>query len=170
MIQLVSNSLCSTGEAGSSLTYACAHEIYTDFSMHEKNKTESIITKHGSIVHCMYRRNSSTALVQACLSLSSAVSVGRRSLLQTLQLGDWTPTLRQSPQRDKTFMPRIRSKGKGYTCSVGVSRNFRACAYVRCAPARLVSISCRTSSRAAAKKRSGDYSARPDDVSVWNVG
>ena len=48
MIQLVSNSLCSTGEAGSSLTYACAHEIYTDFSMHEKNKTESIIWRAGA--------------------------------------------------------------------------------------------------------------------------
>ena len=72
------------------------------------------------------------------VSLSSGVPVGRCSLLQTLQLGDWTPTLRQSPQRDKTFMPRIRSKSKGYTytCRVGVSRNFRACAYVRCAPAR----------------------------------
>ena len=30
------------------------------------------------------------------VSLSSAVSVGRRSLLQTLELGDWTPTLCQS--------------------------------------------------------------------------
>ena len=44
------------------------------------------------------------------VSLSSAVSVGRRSLLQTLELGwtDASPTLRQSPQQDKTFMPRIR--------------------------------------------------------------
>ena len=112
----------------------CAHDISTDFSMHKKNKTESIITKHESTLHVCeilaqrwYRR----------VSLSSAVSVGRHSLLQTLELGDWTdasPTLRQSPQQDKTFMPRIRSKGKGYTCRVGVSRNFCACAYVRCAP------------------------------------
>ena len=28
------------------------------------------------------------------------------------------------------------AKGEGYKCRVGVSRNFRACAYVRCAPAR----------------------------------
>ena len=47
-----------------------------------------------------------------------------------------SPTFRQSSQRDKTPQCRIRSKGKGYTCRVGVSRKFGACAYVRCAPAR----------------------------------
>ena len=30
--------------------------------------------------------------------------------------------------------PRIRSKGKGDTCRVSVSRKCRACAYVKCAP------------------------------------
>ena len=57
--------LCSTGEAGS----LCAHDIFIDsFSMHEKKKTESIITKHGKYEYaCM--RDSSTAPGQACLSL-----------------------------------------------------------------------------------------------------
>ena len=30
------------------------------------------------------------------------------------------------------------SKGEGYKCRVGVSRNVRACAYVRCAPVRRI--------------------------------
>ena len=68
---------CRVGEAGSSLTYACAHEIYTDFSMHEKNKTEKT-WKHNYTLHVC------EILAQRWdrrVSLSSAVSVGRRSLL-----------------------------------------------------------------------------------------
>ena len=58
----------STGEAGSSLSYV--HMTYPDllnFSMHEKNRTESIITQRGKYIHCIHAcmRDSSTALGQA---------------------------------------------------------------------------------------------------------
>ena len=95
--------MCSTGEAGSSLSYV--HMTYPDllnFSMHAKNRTVSIIY----IVYA-FMRDSSTALGQVPrrVSLSSAVSVGRRCFLCISTVGAWTdvsPTLRQSPQRDKT--------------------------------------------------------------------
>ena len=75
--------------------------------MHEEKKE----SKHGSTLHVC------EVLAQRWdrrVSLSSAVSVGRRSLLQTPELGAWTdasPTLCQSPQRDKTFMFAQRAKG-----------------------------------------------------------
>ena len=46
--------MCSTGEAGSYLSYV--HMTYPDllnFSMHEKNRTESIITQRGKYIHCI---------------------------------------------------------------------------------------------------------------------
>ena len=51
---IIEGNLCSTGEAGSSLSYV--HMTYPDlltFSMHEKNRTESIITQRGKYIHCI---------------------------------------------------------------------------------------------------------------------
>ena len=107
------------------------------------------ITKHGKYMHIcihvyMHVCEIQAGLGQACLFLFGGLC--RQTLpplnYMYLELGVWTdasPTLRQSPQQDKMFVlpsHRIRSKGKGYTCRVGISRNFRTCAYalyVRCA-------------------------------------
>ena len=87
----------------------CAHDISTDFSMHEKNKTES---KHGKYIACM--RDSSTARRQT----------------------DASPPSHSSPVFTVTAKPWNSFKGQRvHMLRVGVSRNFRACAYVRCAPA-----------------------------------
>ena len=133
MIQL--ESLCSTGEAGSSLIYV--HMTYPQTScIHEKKKTSSEYTEYA----CM--RDSSTAPGQACLSLFGDLC--RQTLPPSkymyLELGVWThasATLRQSHAADRAFDFAQRAKGQGiYTCRVGVSRKFRACAYVRCEPVR----------------------------------
>ena len=131
MIQL--ESLCSTGEAGSSLTYV--HMTYPQtcfFSIHEKKKTSSEYTEYA----CM--RDSSTAPGQACLSLFGDLcrqTLPPSKYIHVSRARRWThasATLRQSHAADRAF-----DFAKGiYKCRVGVSRKFRACAYVRCAPVR----------------------------------
>ena len=87
----------------------CAPEIYTDFSMHEKNKTESIITKHGSILYIACMRDSSTALGQACFSLFGGFC---RQTLPPSNSRAWRLDSHSLPVSIAS-MPRIRSKGKG---------------------------------------------------------
>ena len=82
--------MCSTGEAGSSLSYV--HMTYPDllnFSMHEKSRTESIITHNVESINIVYAcmRDSSTAPEQAPRRLSSGVSVGRRCFLCISSVG-----------------------------------------------------------------------------------
>ena len=106
------------------------HMTYPDllhFSMHAQN-VECIYIVYA----CM--RDSSTALGQASrrVSLSSEVSVGKRCFL-CISHSSPVSTTRQDAMMLPS--PRIRSKGKGCnTCRVGISRKFRACAYVKCAP------------------------------------
>ena len=71
-----------TGEAGSSLPYV--HMTYPDllnFSMHEKNRTES---QRGKYIHCILyacMRDSSTVLGQAPRRVSLFGGVYRQTLL-----------------------------------------------------------------------------------------
>ena len=79
------------------------------------------------------------------VSLSLAISVGRHFLLRSTCISSSAfghtrlplfaslhSKKRHSCRRSSL---RFRSKGKRYTCRIGISRNFRACAYGRCAPA-----------------------------------
>ena len=121
----------------------CAHDISTDlliFPCMRKRKPNqnmrSTLNMHACEVLAQRRGRR--------VSLSSAISVGRRSLLRTTcisrsALGHTRLPLfaslhnkrRRSCRRSSL---RFRSKGKGYICRVGVSRNFRACAYGRVTP------------------------------------
>ena len=98
MIQL--ESLCSTGEAGSSLTYV--HMTYPQTcSFMRKRKLHQNMHACEILAQRRDRR----------VSLSSAISVGRRSsfevhVSQYLELGVWThasATLRQSHAADRAF-------------------------------------------------------------------
>ena len=103
--------------------------------MHEKKKTESERAK--------YTEYACEVLAQRRgrrVSLSSALSVGRRSLLRTtwyLELCAWTHASPVSTARedvhaaDFAFDFAQRAKGT-HAAYIGVSRNFRACAYGRC--------------------------------------
>ena len=103
--------------AGSFLSYV--HTTYPDvliFSMHENNRVDYNRTWKVYMHVCEIHGDSSTALGQAPrrVSLSSAVSVGRRCFVCISSVGAWTdvsPTLRRSPQRDKTHDAAEPSKG-----------------------------------------------------------
>ena len=82
------------------------HTTYPDlliFSMHENNRTESIITERGKYMQvCEILVYTALGQEPRRVSVSSAVSVGRRCFLCILSVGLWTdvsPTLRRSPQR-----------------------------------------------------------------------
>ena len=115
--------MCSTGEAGSSLSYA--HMTYPDllnFSMHEKNRTVTQRGKYYTLYKHACMRDSSTALGQAPRRVSLFGGVWQTLLPMYLERqrldGRVSYCLPVSTTRRDAMMPlspRIRSNGQGYT-------------------------------------------------------
>ena len=111
--------MCSTGEAGSSLSYV--HMTYPDllnFSMHEKNRTESIITQRGKYIHCISMHVCEILVQRWDRRLGVSLSSLLPMYLERRRLdGRVSHCLPVSTTRRDAMMPlspRVRSKGQGY--------------------------------------------------------
>ena len=113
----------------------CAHNISTDMLIQTESSLYYTCIARNREYIVIFMHVWSTAPGQACLSLFGGVCS------QMLPPSNYfyihlSARLDASPAFGCLNGLAYIAKGKGYKCRIGVSRNFRACAYVRCAPAR----------------------------------